>query len=105
MRINTNPMMNLKSGIKLVAAVILATALVSCTSPVSKPETETAFPKLSGAYLGQVLPDSIPTLFAPGVVSTGMFTRDMAISPDGKEIFFCVALGNYTYATILFTRR
>jgi hypothetical protein len=37
-------------------------------------------------------------------VSTGLFTRDVAISPDGKEIYFCVAIGNYTYSTILFTR-
>ncbi|RLD23766.1 MAG: hypothetical protein DRI70_08950, partial [Bacteroidetes bacterium] len=34
----------------------------------------------------------------------GMFTRDVAITPDGKEIYFCVAIGNYTYSTILFTR-
>jgi hypothetical protein len=33
-----------------------------------------------------------------------MFTRDVAISPDGKEIYYCVALGNYTYATILYLR-
>lgn len=30
-----------------------------------------------------------------------MFTRDMAISQDGKEIYFCVAISNYTYATIV----
>lgn len=62
------------------------------------------FPVLSGPYLGQPLPDSIPQLFAPGVVGTGMFTRDVAISPDGKEIYFCIAIGNYTYSTILFMR-
>jgi hypothetical protein len=33
-----------------------------------------------------------------------MFTRDVAITPDGKEIYFCVAIGNYTYSTILYTR-
>jgi hypothetical protein len=61
-------------------------------------------PSLSGPFLGQSLPDSVPELFAPGVVSTGMFTRDVAISPDGKEIYFCVAIGNYTYSTILYSR-
>lgn len=58
----------------------------------------------SGPYLGEAFPDTLPKLFAPGMVSTGMFTRDVAISPNGKEIYFCVALSNYTYATILFTR-
>lgn len=33
-----------------------------------------------------------------------MFTRDVAITPDGKEIYFCMAIGNYTYSTILCTR-
>jgi hypothetical protein len=84
--------------------VLTITLLVSCNGS-SAPDTEIdPFPDLSGPYLGQSLPDSIPELFAPGVVSTGMFTRDVAISPDGKEIYFCVAIGNYTYSTILFTR-
>jgi len=89
-----------------IPALLLAlvTALYSCTTPAPGKESESAFPQLRGPYLGQPLPDSIPTLFAPGVVSTGMFTRDMAISPDGKEICFCVAMGNYTYATILYSR-
>lgn len=87
----------------LVTAITLI-LFVSCTG-ISEPESEvSAFPDLSGPFLGQTLPDSVPELFAPGVVSTGMFTRDVAISPDGKEIYFCVAIGNYTYSTILFTR-
>jgi hypothetical protein len=77
----------------------------SCQRASEDKPASTSFSKLSGPYLGQPLPDSVPRLFAPGVVSTGMFTRDVAISPDGKEIFFCVALGNYTYSTILYTRQ
>lgn len=84
--------------------LILAATIISCTFSERGSEAESAFPTLRGPYLGQTLPDSLPTLFAPGVVSTGMFTRDMAISPDGKEIYFCVAMGNYTYATILFSK-
>ena len=48
------------------------------------------FPALKGPYLGQTPPDSIPELFAPGIVCTGMDDRDIAISPDGKEIFYGV---------------
>jgi hypothetical protein len=33
-----------------------------------------------------------------------MYTRDIAITPDGKEIYFGVVLGNYDYATIAVTR-
>jgi hypothetical protein len=33
-----------------------------------------------------------------------MFTRDVAITPDGKEIYFCVAIGNYAYSTIVYCK-
>lgn len=75
-----------------------------CSSSPESTKLSHAPNKLSGPYLGQSPPDSIPELFAPGVVSTGMFTRDVAISQDGKEIYYCVALGNYTYSTILYSK-
>jgi Tol biopolymer transport system component len=34
-----------------------------------------------------------------------MFTRDIAMTPGGDEIYFCVAVGNYAVTTILFTRQ
>jgi hypothetical protein len=96
------------SNLRIIPAGLLmaitAALLISCKGPAVPYDSISSFPELSGPYLGQVLPDSVPELFAPGVVSTGMFTRDMAISPDGKEIYFCVAIGNYTYSTILYTK-
>jgi hypothetical protein len=97
----TNPMKAIYLG---PLALILFTLHNSCTSSPEPGDPQTSFPVLQGPYLGQTAPDSLPELFAPGIVSTGMFTRDVAIGPDGKEIFFCVAIGNYTYSTILFTR-
>ncbi len=61
------------------------------------------FPVLSGDYLGQKLPDSIPELFAPGIVCNGMNNRDMTMTPDGSEMYFSATLGDY--ATILFSKR
>ena len=84
--------------------ILLVIAVLSCSSPHVPGHAEYQFPDLEGPYLGQSLPDSLPELFAPGVVSTGMFNRDMAISPDGTEIYFCVAIRNYAYSTILYTR-
>jgi hypothetical protein len=49
------------------------------------------FPVLSGPYLGQNPPDTIPVIFAPGIVSTGLYTRDIAITKDGTEIYFCIS--------------
>ena len=89
----------MKSNLSILALLIFVAT--SCNQTVETDPNKVAFPHLSGPYLGQYLPDTIPQLFAPGVVSTGMFTRDMAISPDGKEIYFCVSIGSYTFSTIL----
>jgi hypothetical protein len=62
------------------------------------------FPVLRGPYLGQKTPGQEAELFAPGIVSTGLLTRDVAMSPDGKEFYFSVAVANYTFCTILMTR-
>lgn len=52
--------------------------------------------ELRGPYLGQEPPGLEPRLFAPGVVSTGLATRDLAMTPDGDEIYFSVTLGDKT---------
>jgi hypothetical protein len=49
------------------------------------------FPLLKGPYLGQVPPGTTPVVFAPGIISTGLYTRDIAMSNDGKEIYFCIS--------------
>ena len=44
---------------------------------------------LQGPYLGQKPPREKPELFAPGIVSTaGVMEFCVAVSPDGKEIYF-----------------
>ena len=92
----------MKLSFLLISILLLFT--VSCNNRFENVPASLEFPSLSGPYLGQSLPDSVPRLFAPGVVSTGMFTRDVALSPDGNEIYFCVAIGNYTYSTILYSK-
>ncbi len=47
------------------------------------------FPVLKGDLLGQSPPDSLPAIFAPGIVSVeGRYEYGLAVSPDGNEIFF-----------------
>jgi Tol biopolymer transport system component len=94
----------MKASSIFCTTLLLLAACLSCTSSSEPTATQRVKPDLSGPYLGQSQADTLPELFAPEVVSTGMFTRDMAISPDGKEIYFCVAIANYTYSTILYTR-
>lgn len=56
-----------------------------------------------GPYAGSQLPGEEPQLFAPGFVTKGYQTRDLAISPDGNEIFFGVRISKYY--TVLVTRQ
>ena len=57
---------------------------------------------LRGPYLGQKPPGLKPEVFAPGVISTGIFERDVAMTPDGRELYF--SAGFRTITTIMVTR-
>lgn len=86
---------------KLAVLCLPVLFLVSCAPSSDNP----IFPLLRGDYLGQPLPGDSIEIFAPGIVSTGMYTRDITMTPDGNEIYFCVSVANYSYATILYTKR
>jgi len=58
--------------------------------------TSKEFPVLKGPYLGQRPPGRTPQIFAPGIISTGLYTRDIAISNNGNEIYFCVSDASVT---------
>lgn len=55
---------------------------------VSIDAQRTEFPELNGPYLGQKPPVNEPVLFAPGIVSNGRNHSSVAISPDGKELYW-----------------
>ena len=83
-----------------LAAVLLAAA---CSPPAAAPPT--AAPALTGPYLGQEPPGLEPRRFAPGVVSTGLEERDLAVTPDGNELFFTVTYADgAVFAAIVTTR-
>ncbi len=78
---------------------LLCVVSVACapTGSVDKEAADGgAFPELRGPYLGQKTPGLEPRLFAPGIVSTGLPTRDVAMTPDGKEFYFGVTLGGHS---------
>lgn len=60
---------------------------------------------LAGPYLDQAPPGDEPLLFAPGIVSTGLNDRDMAITPDGREIYWSANLRNFDLSVILVARQ
>lgn len=67
------------------AAFAAAASLLLCASCMNRSETHR-----TGPYLGQAAPGDRVELFAPGVVSTGLAERDLAVSPDGRWILWTV---------------
>jgi hypothetical protein len=82
----------------VLALLVTSATLIGC-------EQGSDHPRLTGDYLGQQLPEEVPELFAPGIVSTGQYERDLTMTPDGDEIYFGISVGRHTYSTILMSRR
>jgi hypothetical protein len=81
----------------LLSPFLLVILLTGCSSETEPVET----PAPSGPYLGETVPGIDPVLFAPGIVSTGMYERDIAMTPDGNELYFgLVAAGRTTIAVM-----
>ena len=72
--------------------------LVGCGVPLDSATTQ------GGPFLGQGQPPAEPALFAPGIVNTGLANRDVAMTPDGTEIYFGVNVGSYALSTVLVSR-
>ena len=73
--------------------LVLAIFIVSCHNQERVAEN---IPR-KGMYAGEKVPLNQPELFAPGFISTGLYTRDITISPDGNEIFFGVIMGRSVF--------
>jgi len=54
------------------------------------PQEEILYSDINWAYLGQTPPDTIPIVFAPGIISTDSTIEhgSPAFSPDGNEVFW-----------------
>jgi hypothetical protein len=85
------------TGLLLIACVL---TLCSCTAPAPP---ENAVAGLRGDWLGQAPPGMEPVLFAPGLISTGLYERDIVFTPDGNEAIFGI-LGR-RHAALLVSRR
>lgn len=90
---------------KTARSLLLSAALAAfCPAAFQGQEPARDFPVLRGPYLGQKPPGPVPEVFAPGVINTGMFVRDVAMTPDGREFYFGLAAGGYAWSTICVTR-
>lgn len=87
---------------KTITYLILLTIFVHSLGIAQKTKVDTL--KYRGPYLGQATPGATPELFAPGLISLGYHEHRMAISPDGKEIYYSVFGNEIVVAKIMYTR-
>lgn len=59
----------------------------------------------SRPYLGQPLPGPVAVPFAPGVLNSGLPTRDLTMMPDGSEIYVGVFMPGFRKAVIIETHQ
>ena len=66
-------------------------------SYVSSAQTEPIFLETKDAYFGLTPPGLIPEVFAPGIASDSNWAEhcQLAVSPDGKEIYWSAWTGDY----------
>ena len=86
-----------------VMAVLLILAQIGSAEPAQSEFAKT--PELKGPYLGQQPPGLVPTVFAPGFVSTDSGHEfSCTFTPDGKEFYFARGTGPGNIKDILVTR-
>ncbi|MEE9443595.1 MAG: hypothetical protein V3V99_13100 [candidate division Zixibacteria bacterium] len=85
--------MNLKS-VSILLITLLSFGIYGCSMQEKVPE-------LRGPYLGQTPPDTIPEVFAPGIVSHGFHELGAAFSSDSDELFYIMTDKNYSHYAIV----
>jgi hypothetical protein len=91
-----------RPGVSVIVLCLLCLlAHVGCSQSTAD---DTASTPRSGPYLGETPPINGPQLFAPAFVTTSMIERDVAMTPDGLEFYFCAAVGQFRHSAILQTR-
>jgi WD40-like Beta Propeller Repeat len=59
----------------------------------------------NNAYFNQVFPGKNLAMFAPNIISDEFGNRDMAISPEGDEIFYTMQFNYGMLSTILYSKK
>lgn len=76
-----------RASFTLLALLFITVSFYCCEPRQGRDD----FPVLEGDYLGQTPPGPEPEIFARDIISDPMQNRDVAISPDGDEMYFGLA--------------
>jgi len=82
------PKLGLMNKIHFVIILTVVLFLNACSTKNQKANVPD-FPAIEDLYFGQKLPDLIPEIFAPGILSlTGRYEHGISFSPDLAEVYF-----------------
>ncbi|TYB31721.1 MAG: hypothetical protein FXF47_02305 [Candidatus Mcinerneyibacterium aminivorans] len=76
-----------------VFLMVILLIFVLFASVNAKGDSDTKLLDRKGMIIGENPPKDKPELFAKGIVSTGMFERDITFSPDYSQCYFRIQLG------------
>ena len=76
--------------VKIFILLLFISGFISCSTSNLSDNPE-SFQVYSGEYFGQTPAGDEPQLFAPGIISTPLYTRDITMMPDGNEIYFSIS--------------
>jgi hypothetical protein len=77
----------MKRVIPIFISIMLIATLAGCRQDTIREKENSV---ISGPYFGQSPPGNKPELFAPGIISTGMYELNSVFFPDGKEVIWSV---------------
>ena len=82
---------------RIIIIALLVLVTIKCSNNNKSVENR------NGDYLGEKLPSDTVQIFAEGLVSTQFEERDMAISPNGDEIFY--SLKGPSFYSLIYVKR
>lgn len=92
-----------KNFISLSLILIIGIALISCNqNNNSQNKSNSTFAELKGPYLGQKPPGMTPEIFAPGIISNGLFNGLIYFTANGSEVYFTSGFEKPFYISMLF---
>jgi hypothetical protein len=83
--------------VKYLILSLFITLILACEDKVQPGQNITDEEQIEkhGDFFGEKAPGDSAVIFAPGFISTPLYTRDITFTPDGKEAYFCVSAQNY----------
>lgn len=86
----------------IILVIIHGISYISCNQNIDSYSSNANFNKLNTPYFGQKPPDSIPEIFAPGLISNGLNNGMIFFTNNGTEVIFSSGFEKPYYFSMVF---